>query len=62
MQIFKSLGIGLSLLLLPVCASAADGGPRAGLQMVRIDEMPAPTDWLTCRPPSAPTASGHLTS
>ena len=43
MQIFKSLGIGFSLLLLPVCASAADGEPRAGLQMVRIDEMPAPT-------------------
>jgi len=43
MQIFKSLGIGLSLLLLPICVSAADGEQRADLQMVRIDEMPAPT-------------------
>jgi hypothetical protein len=34
MQIFKSLGIGLSLLLIPVCASAADGEQRSGLQMV----------------------------
>jgi polysaccharide export outer membrane protein len=42
MQIFKSLGIGLSLLLLPVSASA-DGEPRAGLQMVSTDELPAPT-------------------
>ena len=43
MQIFKSLGIGLSFLLLPVCASAADGEQRAGLQMVSADELPAPT-------------------
>ena len=43
MQIFKSLGIGLSLLLLPVCASAADGEQRAGLQMISADELPAPT-------------------
>ena len=43
MQIFKSLGIGLSLLLIPVCASAADGEQRAGLQMISADELPAPT-------------------
>ena len=43
MQIFKSLGIGFSLLLVPVCASAADGEQRAGLQMVSTDALPAPT-------------------
>lgn len=43
MQILKSLGIGLALLVLPVHASAADEEPRAGLQMVSADELPAPT-------------------
>ena len=43
MQIFKSLGIGLSLFLLPAYALAADAGQRAGLQMVSADELPAPT-------------------
>ena len=43
MQIFKSLGIGLAFLVLPVHASAADEEPRAGLQMVSADELPAPS-------------------
>ena len=42
MQIFKSLGIGLSLLFLSACASSG-GGQRADLQMVSADEMPAPS-------------------
>jgi polysaccharide export outer membrane protein len=41
MQIFKFLGIGLSLLALPAYASA--GGQRAALQMVSTEELPAPT-------------------
>jgi polysaccharide export outer membrane protein len=41
MQIFKSLGICLSLLLLSACASSG-GGQRAGLQMVSTNEMPSP--------------------
>ncbi|GAA3740781.1 polysaccharide export outer membrane protein [Sphingorhabdus rigui] len=43
MQILKSLGIGLALLVLSVHASAADDEPRAGLQMVSADELPAPS-------------------
>ena len=42
MQIIKSLGIGLSLILLSACASSVGGGQRAGLQMVNSDELPAP--------------------
>ena len=42
MQIFKSLGICLSLLFLFACASSGGSGQRAGLQMVSTDELPAP--------------------
>ena len=42
MQISKPLNIGLSLPLLPACASAAEGRQRAALQTVSADEISAP--------------------
>ena len=42
MEISKPLNSVLSLLLISACASAADGGQRAGHQTVGVDEMSAP--------------------
>ena len=42
MQISRPLNIFPSLLLISACASAADGGQRAGHQTVGVDEMSPP--------------------